>query len=145
MAVVPCALRPCAASAPGLCVDGAATDRRACGCDDERDPRRVECEDQARAGLDAALANLAGWLSRRPEECFFAGPRAFRHIAARVSAESVSRPQLLYSSSFVCAMAIAWLLCWATTWPRATAPRQSRTDSPTLNNALPHEPVRSRS
>src|SRR3984885_16330112 len=104
MAVVPCALRPCAASAPGLCVDGAATDRRACGCDDERDPRRVECEDQARAGLDTALANLAGWLPRCLEECFFAGPGAFRHDAARVSAESLSRAQPLYSSSLVSAM-----------------------------------------
>src|ERR1700733_1221864 len=111
MAVVPCALRPCAASAPGLCVDGAATDRRACGADDERDLRRVECEDQARAGLDAALANLARWLSRCPEECFFAGPGAFRHDAARVSAESVSRRQPEYSSSLVCAIAMAWLLC----------------------------------
>src|SRR5882757_5370386 len=129
MAVVPCSLRTRAATPPCFRLDGAIADRRARGRGDERDTRRFECEDQARPGLDAALAELARGFSGGLQERFPARPGTLRDVVA-VRLPAVSRnffqlaetqpnlrggakangPQPVYSSSLVCAIAIEWLL-----------------------------------
>src|SRR6185437_13191069 len=129
MALVPCALRTRAAASPCSRLDGAASDRRALGHRDERDTRRIECEDQARAGLDPAVAELARGLPGGQQERVPTDPGNFRDaITVRLSAVSrdflqgiETQPNLhggaaanglqpVYSSSFVCAIAIEWLL-----------------------------------
>src|ERR1700742_2803020 len=131
MAVVSCAFGPRAAAAACFRVDGAMDDQRTCGRDDERDTRSFEREDQTRAELDAAVAELARRLPRGVQERFAAGSGTVRHpiqvrlpAVIRNSHRAERRRRIIkatalregnciqpeYSSSLVCAIAIEWLL-----------------------------------